>query len=305
MCQNTKRESALKDTGHFILRCVQRRAFKVELKAIEGKHDLPRNSRIHDLSPYIDDVGLFIVGGRLNNSKSSGLASLNPVIVPNGHVATLLVRFFHNKIFQGRTITEGAVRSHVLWILGGKRLISSIIYACVVCRKLRKTHKEQKMTDLPLNRLTPGPPFTYVGLDVFGPWAVVTRKIRGESAQKKRWAVLFTCLTTRTVHIEVIEDISSSCFINALRRFVGLRETVKLSRSDKGTNFIGAVNDLNVNSITVEDKIVQTYLKDNRKTWLFNAPPPLHLTWEAFGSGLLEVLAISWILCFFKKGLKN
>lgn len=112
------------------------------------------------------------------------------------------------------------------------------------------------MTDLPLNRLTPGLPFTYVGLDVFGPWAIVTRKPCGESAQKKRWAVLFTCLTTRTVHIEVIEDISSSCFINALRRFVALRETVKLSRSDKGTNFIGAVNDLNVNSITVEDKIV-------------------------------------------------
>eukprot|EP00105_Crassostrea_gigas_P022480 XP_011442016.1 PREDICTED: uncharacterized protein LOC105338534 [Crassostrea gigas] len=143
------------------------------------------------------------------------------------------------------------------------------------------------MADLPLDRLTPGPPFTSVGLDVFGPWPVVTRKTRGGSAQNKRWAVLFSCLTTRAVHIEVIEDMSSSCFINALRRFVALRGPVKLFRSDKGTNFIGAVNDLNVNAINVEDKMVQTYLKDNRATWLFNAPHASHMggVWErAIGS---------------------
>nr|XP_034328410.1 uncharacterized protein LOC117689956 [Crassostrea gigas] len=281
LCQNTKHESELKDMEHFILRCVQRQAFKAELEAIEGKHNLPRNSRIQDLSPYIDDVGLLRVGGRLNNLQGSGLASLNPVIVPNGHVATLLVRFFHNKVVhQGRAITEGAVRSHGFWILGGKRLISSIIYSCVVCRKLRRTPQEQKMADLPLDRLTPGPPFTSVGLDVFGPWPVVTRKTRGGSAQSKRWAVLFSCLTTRAVHIEVIEDMSSSCFVNALRRFVALRGPVKLFRSDKGTNFI-------VNAVNVEDKMVQTYLKDNRATWLFNAPHASHMggVWErAIGS---------------------
>ncbi|XP_055997867.1 uncharacterized protein LOC130047266 [Ostrea edulis] len=288
LCNKTKCESALKDTEDFILRCVQAQAFRGELEAIKGKCDLPKDSRIQHLSPYIDNVGLLRIGGRLNNLKSTGLASLNPVIVPRGHVATLLVRFFHNKVFhQGRTITEGAVRSHGFWILGGKRLISSIIYACVVCRKLRRRPQEQKMADLPVDRLTPGPPFSSVGLDVFGPWPVLTRKTRGGSAQSKRWAVLVTCLTTRAVHIEVIEDMSSSCFINALRRFVALHGPVKLIRSDKGTNFIGAVNDLHVNAINVEDNEVQTYLKNNRATWLFNAPHASHMggVWErAIGS---------------------
>ncbi|XP_048729761.2 uncharacterized protein LOC125647112 [Ostrea edulis] len=180
LCNKTKCESALKDTEDFILRCVQAQAFRGELEAIKGKCDLPKDSRIQHLSPYIDNVGLLRIGGRLNNLKSTGLASLNPVIVPRGHVATLLVRFFHNKVFhQGRTITEGAVRSHGFWILGGKRLISSIIYACVVCRKLRRKPQEQKMADLLVDRLTPGPPFSSVGLDVFGPWPVLTRKTRG------------------------------------------------------------------------------------------------------------------------------
>ena len=288
LCEQSKSEISRKDTEHFILNCVQTKAFKGEIEAINEKRDLPRNSHIQDLSPYIDDKGLLRVGGRLNNLQNVGLSSLNPIIVPSGHVATLLVRFFHDKVFhQGRSITEGAIRSHGYWILRGKKLISSIIYTCVVCRKLRRKPQEQKMADLPLDRLTPGPPFSSVGLDVFGPWQVVTRRTRGGSAQSKRWAVLFTCLTTRAVHIELIEDMSSSCFINALRRFIALRGPVKLFRSDRGTNFIGAVDDLRVNAINVEDNTFRTYLKDNRATWLFNAPHASHMggVWErAIGS---------------------
>lgn len=60
------------------------------------------------------------------------------------------------------------------------------------------------MSDLPADRLTPGPPFSAVGVDVFGPWTVAARKTRGGLSHNKRWAVLFTCLTSRAIHIEVI-----------------------------------------------------------------------------------------------------
>ena len=78
------------------------------------------------------------------------------------------------------------------------------------------------MADLPIDRLTPAPPFSYVGLDVFGPWLVSAQPTRGGMANSKRWAVLFTCLTTRAIHIEVIKSMDASCFINALRRFLAL-----------------------------------------------------------------------------------
>ena len=61
------------------------------------------------------------------------------------------------------------------------------------------------MADLPEDRLTPAPPFSYVGVDIFGPWSVEHRRTRGGSANQKRWALLFTCLVTRAIHIEVIE----------------------------------------------------------------------------------------------------
>ena len=74
----------------------------------------------------------------------------------------------------------------------------------------------QKMADLPSDRLEEPPPFTYVGLDVFGPWSVTTRRTRGGQANSKRWVVLFTRLCISAIHIEVIEELSSSAFINAL-----------------------------------------------------------------------------------------
>lgn len=70
------------------------------------------------------------------------------------------------------------------------------------------------MADLPIDRTQPGPPFTDVGLDAFGPWNIVTRRTRGEVTNCKR----FTCLTTRGVHIEAVEEMSASSSINAYRR---------------------------------------------------------------------------------------
>lgn len=150
-----------------------------------------------------------------------GYLSINerhPLIIPkNHHVAILLVRHFHEAVkHQGRHFTAGALQSAGYWIIGGKRLISSLLHKCIKCRRLRGKYQCQLMSDLPADRLQPSPPFTFIGLDTFGPWSIVTRKTRGGASNSKRWAVLFTCLYTRAIHIEVIEELSSSSFINCL-----------------------------------------------------------------------------------------
>ena len=206
------------------------------------------------------------------------------IILPkNHHVSVLLIRHYHeSEKHQGRYLTEGSLRRHGYWIVGAKRLVSSVISKCVPCRRLRAKRSEQIMADLPLDRLTPGPPFTAVGVDTFGPWQVSTRKTRGGSATSKRWALLFTCLTSRAVHIEVIEELSSSSFINALRRFMAIRGPVKLFRSDRGTNFVGSTDDLHIDAINVESSKVKEFLFNSGTKWIFNAPHSSHMggVWE-------------------------
>lgn len=244
---------------------------------------LSKNSNIIALNPYLDSRGVLCVGGRLNKSNLE-IHEKNPTIIPGKHyIAKLLIRHYHETVcHQGRHFTEGALRKAGFWITGAKRLIQSFIHRCVTCRKLRGTLEIQKMADLPSDRLEPGPPFCNVGIDAFGPWHVVTRKTRGGSAQSKRWAILFSCLTTRAVHIEVVEEMSSSAFINALRRFVAIRGKVKIFRSDRGTNFVGSTDHLKIDTVNVENGPLRDFLNKSGTVWIFNPPHSSHMggVWE-------------------------
>ena len=98
----------------------------------------------------------------------------HPVILPRkGHISDLIVAHFHEKTgHQARGITINEIRSHGFWIVGCSSMVASHIHKCVICRKLRGRQQDQKMSDLPSDRVEPCPPFTYVGVDFFGPWLV-------------------------------------------------------------------------------------------------------------------------------------
>lgn len=137
-----------------IIKETQKQFYQKEINALHAGRPLPRDSTILALSPYLDD-GLLRVGGRINLCDLP-VCEKTPILIPGqSHIARLLVRHQHEKIYhQGRHLTEGAIRSEGLWITGGKRLVSSIIHHCVTCRKMRGKPLNQKMADLPKDRLT-------------------------------------------------------------------------------------------------------------------------------------------------------
>lgn len=69
---------------------------------------------------------------------------------------------------------------------------------------------------------------------------------------------------------------------NDLRRFIALRGSVKEIRSDRGTNFVGTVDHLDMNSINVEEGPVHNFLEEKQTVWIFNPPHSLHMggIWE-------------------------
>ncbi|XP_069108973.1 uncharacterized protein [Argopecten irradians] len=269
---------SLKAAEAVLLKGTQREAFNEEINAFQQGKPIPRSSSITALAPFLDSDGLLRVGGRIAAAKKFVDLEVHPLIVPKkSHIATLLVRHWHESVYhQGCRITEGKIRSSGLWIIGAKRLIGSTIHHCVTCRRLRGSFCSQKMADLPEDRLTPGPPFSFVGVDTFGPGDVTARRMRGGLATSKRWAIMFTCLVSRGIHIELVEELSTSSFINALRRFVSIRGPVRQFRSDRGTNFVGAVNELQMIHQFVEKPQVQRFLLDKESTWIFNPPHASH-----------------------------
>ena len=105
-----------------------------------------------------------------------------------------------------------------------------------MCRNLNAKPLNQIMVELPAARLQIyKPPFIHTGVDYCGAFIVK----QGRS-KVKRYCCIFTCLTTRAVHIELALDLTADGFLNALRWFISRRRNVKHLYSGNGTNFVGA-----------------------------------------------------------------
>ena len=98
----------------------------------------------------------------------------------------------------------------------------------------------------------------------------------------KRYGVLFTCLASRAVHLEMAASLDTDAFINALRRFVARRGQVRVMRSDNGTNLVGGERELREAMQDWNTYRIETFLQQKNITWLFNAPGASHHggSWE-------------------------
>ena len=68
------------------------------------------------------------------------------------------------------------------------------------------------MPDLSKVRCLEVPPFTYCGVDMFGPYTIRERRF-----DLKRYCALFTYFVNRAVHIEVTNGLDTDSFIQAIR----------------------------------------------------------------------------------------
>ncbi|XP_046671320.1 uncharacterized protein LOC124361317 [Homalodisca vitripennis] len=95
------------------------------------------------------------------------------------------------------------------------------------------------MGDLPSDRVRPCRPFSNTGTVISGPVFIKASK-RRNSPTSKGYIVIFVCLATKAVHLEVVTDMTSEAFIAAFKRFISRRGIVTNMYSDNGTNFVGA-----------------------------------------------------------------
>lgn len=260
-----------------VIKLVQEEAFQQDVKLLNNKKDLPRSSPLFSLNPVMSE-GCICVGGRLKQSSLSHEIK-HPIILPrNSHVTNLVVSYYHSKIcHQGRNQTQMELRANGFWVIGASKLVAKIIHNCVLCRKLRRPTELQKMADLPKERVEASAPFTYSGMDCFGPFLV--KKARKEH---KRYGLIFTCLYSRAVHLEMLEDLSTDAFINALRCFISLRGAVRQLHCDQGSNFVGARNEFRESLKQCDPKLLEVFLSEKQCEFIFNAPTASHAggIWE-------------------------
>ena len=240
------------------------------------------DSKLVSLNVFSDKDGLFRVGGRLKRSLL--LDSIKyPVIIPkDSEVAKSIIRFYHEKVFHsGRNATMNEIRENGIWIISLCSLVKSVIWKCFLCRKLRGKFGTQIMADLPIERTLEAPPFSFCGVDLFGPFLVKERR-----ALVKRWGVMYTCLSSRSVHLESVFSMDTNSFILCLRRFICRRGSIKMIKSDNGTNFIGCQSELKELFRSLDHGKIKSFLRDEFDAdyivWERNPPYSSHFggVWE-------------------------
>ena len=156
------------------------------------------------------------------------------------------------------------------------------------CKKHHGQPMKQVMGDLPKERADISrPPFTYVGVDYFGPMNVKYRR-----GTVKRYGCIFTCLTTRAVHIEVAHALNADSFLMALHRFIARRGKPQKLFSDNGTNFVAADRELaeeiqTINSLKLRGEMLLEAIE-----WSFNPPHAPHMggAWERLIRSVKDIL---------------
>ena len=223
---------------------------------------------------FIDSNGIIRIGGRLKRSSQDFDVKF-PILIPkDSYFAEVIARYCHGLVFhQGRGLTLNCIRQSGFFIIGGSFVVRKIINKCVSCIRLRGQAATQKMADLPKDRLERADPFEYCGVDFFGPFFVKCRR-----SIVKYYGCLFTCLYSRAVHVEVCASLSTDSFILALRRFIAMRGPVKRIRCDRGTNFIGASNELKEEMEKIQEENVRQFMLQNDADiqFVFNPPSASH-----------------------------
>lgn len=270
----------------WVYECVQNQAFAKEIVALSNNECVPKNSPLSNLSPFLDQNGLIRVGGRLKFADLN-FSQKHPILLPTKHYVTrLYIEYHHQRNFHANPQMLISIIRQEVWIPNIRSAIRSVIAKCVTCFRIKPRLASQIMADLPKERVQLNLPFSITGVDCCGPFFIKSG-FRKNAQVVKSYVVIFVCFTTRAVHLEVLENLSTDAFLLALERFVSRRGCPTIMWSDNATNFRGAAAKLKdyfrlVRSAAFQSKITD-YAVDNNIQWKWITPLAPHQggIWEA------------------------
>ena len=230
-----------------LIRSIQGEHFKTEISYLEAckanKTGLRVPLYVNQFNLFLDQDEILRCRTRVNKS-SLQQSNKTPILIPSKHrFSDFLIQEAHDAVFHnGITDTLNLLRQKY-WVLRGREKVKRFIRRCTLCRRLEGLpFKTTFSPDLPEFRVDESPPFSHVGIDFAGPLLVKTGKQSKEST--KAYVCLFTCASTRAVHLEIVQSLGIIDFISAFRRFCARRGLPNTIISDNAKTFKAASKEI-------------------------------------------------------------
>ena len=206
---------------------------------------------------YVQQFGLFLADDHILRCK---------ILLPSkSRFVELLVCKIHQRIkHSGIRDTLTTIRER-FWLIRGRQAVKKVIRKCVVCHKAEGLpYGVTPPPDLPASRVSEEPPFTNVGLDFAGPLFVQNSPEDQEHFSEnsiKVYVLLFTCASTRAVHLELTPSLQVAAFLRAFRRYASRRGLPANAKTFRASC-------VEIRKLCRAEEVIR-YLTDNRITWQF------------------------------------
>ncbi|XP_014217295.1 uncharacterized protein LOC106645853 [Copidosoma floridanum] len=262
----------------YVLRAAQGDSFARERHALAKGQKISAGSKLIPFLPFLDDRGLIRIKGRVTCVAGAEF-NHTPIVLDGKHnTVRAIVRKLYYRWQHGyhETVVNELLQRYV--VFGARPALRAVCNQCLICKMRRGRPQPPLMAALPEGRLAYRQrPFTHCGVDYFGPMLVKIGRSR-----VKRWGVLFTCLTTRAVHLEIACSLATSSMIMALQRMAARRGCPAVIYSDNGTNFRGACTELQTEVARLDRQRQKEYASKNGIRWFFSPPEAPHMggSWE-------------------------
>ena len=141
----------------------------------------------NQLSIQLHEDGLLHCHGRMIHAELPPDA-VYPILLPKrSHFTSLLIKEYHQKLFHSGVSHTLAQLRNEYWIPQGRAEVKKAIHDCGICKRFQGgPFRLPSMSPWPRKKVAQSAPFTYTGLDYFGPLS-----IQAESSKEKVWVCLY------------------------------------------------------------------------------------------------------------------
>ena len=229
----------LKIAHTLLLRDVQHFVYQQELQyLLNQRSQCP--TLVKQLRLFLDDRKMIRCGGRIHNAPTSDLTKFPYLLPPRHPLTSLIIIDTHRKLHHSGVSNTVTALHQVYWIPAIRQCVRKLLRRCVTCNKLLgKPYGAPSPPPLPKVRVTQCPPFSVTGVDFTG-----ALHVKNGGDERKVYICLFTCASTRAVHLEIVQDLTVESFLLAFRRFFSRKSLPRQMLSDNASTYLAAAEDL-------------------------------------------------------------
>ena len=267
-------EEELEESEFTWLRNRKRIVFLLEIEEPCNKGQVNQKSHIVKLDQKFDQTKkLFVVGGRLQFEQIPEEAKHQIIIPHNDPVIEKLIMHLHVKAFHAGPETTLATLRQRFWLTEGRREVKRVLGKCLTCKHWLTRPVQQKMAPLPAERVQMAPPFTNVGLDFTGPLYLKVKE-SSKLTTSKAYLCIFICKDTRTVHLELLNSMTTEDLLQAFLSMANRRGMAKVIHSDSQNTFNKAekvfkASTLRMPLMKIDTADVEDKLANQSVSWIF------------------------------------